>query len=228
MKIPKTPKPKRARKPYCYHGPEVWALARAAYLAGESAASLSERLGLGVPAIRQRITREGWTKRSLTAARDAVILAEAATEAEARAAREAALEGEPPMEPREAARAALDEAVRLMRVGRTSEALATARVAEVVGRAAGRLPALPKASQGEGFDDEAAFEAVRRKVLGLTSPSTEVDGEDRSTRERRPGGGGAGGEGGAEGPLFDTALPPPDRCAVCPPRSPDANGEVSS
>ena len=141
MKITPTSTPKRARKPYCYHGPEVWALARAAYLAGESAASLSERLGLGVPAIRQRIRREGWTKRSLVPARDAAILAEAAAEAEARAVREAEADGLESMEPRAAARAALDEAVRLMRGGRTSEALATARVAEVVGRATGRCSA---------------------------------------------------------------------------------------
>ncbi len=136
MKINTTPKPKRARKPYRYHGPEVWALARAAYLDGESAPSLCERLGLGEDAIRQRIWREGWTKRSVVAARDAAILAEAAAEAEARAAREADVETAGPMEPRAAVRAALDEAVRLMRIGRTSEALAAGAVGPVESGAA--------------------------------------------------------------------------------------------
>ncbi|RZJ43264.1 MAG: hypothetical protein EON86_05590 [Brevundimonas sp.] len=70
------------------------------------------------------------------------------------------------MEPLTAARAALDEAVKLIRMGRMSEAAGAARAADVLARAAGRLPASPKGSQAEGVDDEAAFEAVRRKVLG--------------------------------------------------------------
>jgi len=110
MKITPTPKTKQGRRAYRYHGPEVWAVARAAYLAGESAASLSERLGLGVPAIGQRITREGWTKRSLVPAQDAAILT-----------------------------AALEEAAKLSRVGRMTEAAGAARAADVVARAAGRL-----------------------------------------------------------------------------------------
>lgn len=162
MKIIETPKPKRARRPYRFHGPDVWALARAAYLAGDSAPAVSERLGMSEAAIRKRIWLEGWTKRSAVAAQDAAILADATAETEAQAAREA----EAPMAPRDAARAALTEAVKLMRAGRMAEALSAARVAEVVGRAAGRLPASPEASQGEDGDDEAAFEAVRRKVLG--------------------------------------------------------------
>lgn len=180
MKISPTPKPKRSRRPYQYHGPEVWALARAAYLAGESAPSISQRLGMGVDAIRQRITREGWTKRSVMTARDAEILAAAEAEAEMRAAREA--EASAPMEPQAAARAALDEAVRLMRSGRTSEALAAARAAEAVARAAERLGgdvrSLPPAE--EDLDDETAFELVRRKVLGDLLPLPVGEGGARA------------------------------------------------
>lgn len=53
-----TRSPRRRRFP----GPQVWALAQDAYLAGESAASIAERLGLTVNGIRKRANRKGWTR----------------------------------------------------------------------------------------------------------------------------------------------------------------------
>lgn len=176
MKITPTPNTKQVRGAYRYHGPEVWAVVREAYLAGESCAALADRFGMSQAAIRRRIWLEGWTKRSVVAARDAALLADVAAQAVRAADVEAQVASEAPMEPLTAARAALDEAVKLIRMGRMSEAAGAARAADVVARAAGRLgggadplrPAMrglpPPAA--EDVDDEAAFEAVRRKVLG--------------------------------------------------------------
>lgn len=174
------------RNPYRIRGKRTWTLIRERYLAGESAPWLGEVFDVTEAAIRQRITREGWSKRAL---------AEAAPPAAADAGLEAvvgaALEGE--LEPREAARLALGEAVKLLREGRMTLAGEAARVADVMGRAAARLGDEVPAEAGE--PDEAAFEAVRRKVLGReggneTSPhryrhpsAPEGRPEDPATRE---------------------------------------------
>jgi len=228
------------RNPYRKRGPRAWALIQARYLAGESAPRLAEIFDVTESAIRQRIRRQGWSKASLAEAEEAGMpdpeeaMAEIAAAAAGTAAGlEPGLDGAE-LEPRAAARVALDAAVRLMRSGQMTGAAEAARVADVLARAAARLEGDAAADPGE--PDEAAFEAVRRKVLGLTSLSAEADGEDRSARERRPGGGGAGAEksGGEESGgriaralAADTESPPPDRFAVCPPHSPDANGEVN-
>ena len=65
----------------------------------------------------------------------------------------------------QAARVALDEAVRLMRAGQMTGAAEAARVADVMARAAARLEGDAAADPGE--PDEAAFEAVRRKVEAM-------------------------------------------------------------
>lgn len=152
------PTPKRARKPYTYFSERVWARCRQAYLDGDSARLVSERFGPTVHAIRKRIRREGWTKRSLLVAQEAAL-----PELEETAAA--------PSDPRAAARAALDEAVRLMRRGRMAAAMEAARVADVMSRAATRLDGGSEGAGAEPEDDEAAFEAVRAKVLGDLSPS---------------------------------------------------------
>lgn len=210
------------RNPCRKRGARAWALIRARYLAGESAPWLAEVFDVTEAAIRQRIRREGWSKASLAEAEEAGL--PEPDEAPAAVATPAEDEAGAGLDPKAAARAALEEAVRLMRGGRMAAAAEAARVADVMARAAARLDGDGAVDPGE--PDEAAFEAVRRKVLGLTSPSAEADGEDRSARERRPGGGGAGGWEVGSSPV-DTEPPPPDRFAVCPPHSPDANGEVN-
>lgn len=181
MKINTAARPKRSRSAYSYHSPALWDRIRREYLDGASAPALAEKYGVSQHTIRARANRHGWTKRSVVAVRDGEILARIDAEAAATAAAASAVEAEiadeiaggTPMPPQEAARAALDEAVKLIRQGRPVEALSVARAAEAVGRAAERLPASPTASQTEGIDDAAAFEAVRRKVLGSPRPTGE-------------------------------------------------------
>lgn len=148
---------KRRRNPYRIRGKEAWTLVQARYLAGESAPRLADVFGLTEYAIRRRITREGWSKRSLAEATPVepadAGLADVITEH---------MDGE--VTPKEAARLALGEAVKLLREGRMTLAGEAARVADVLGRAAARLEDGAPADPGE--PDEAAFEAVRRKVLG--------------------------------------------------------------
>jgi len=158
--IPTAP-PKRRRAPYRKAGKAVWTLIRQRYLAGESAPALADIFNVTQYAIRRRISREGWSKQAA---------AEAAAEAVIAAAEPAplALVGvvlateDAATGPRAAARAALDQAVRMMRGGRMKSAAEAARVADLVGRAALRL----EEETVEAVDSEARFEAVRRKVLG--------------------------------------------------------------
>ena len=160
------------RAPYRLRGNRAWALIRARYLAGEGAPRLAEVFDVTEYAIRQRITREGWSKRSLAEAEEAGMSDPEAPPMAFRAAGGGADDGD--LDPRAAARRALDEAVRLMRAGKMSGAAEAARVADVLARAAARLDGDRPAEPGE--PDEAAFEAVRRKVLGTAdeapSPST--------------------------------------------------------
>lgn len=167
----------KTRENYRIRGKRVWALARAGYLAGESARAVAERLGLTEYAIRKRISREGWSKRALAEAEEAGVpdpppdTGWCAASLVAAAVPEApeTPDGEGPA-PREAARAALEAAGRMMREGRMTAAAEAARVADVMARAAARLGDGAAADMGP---TEAEFEAVRRKVLGLPPPSGE-------------------------------------------------------
>ena len=159
--------PKPRRNPYRIRADRAWALIRARYLKGESAPRLAEVFDVTEAAIRQRIRREGWSKRSLAEAEEAGMpepeeaVAELAAEAEAETA--GAIDGAE-LDPRAAARLALNKAIRLMREGQMTGAAEAARVADVMARAAARLDGDGPVDPGE--PDEAAFEAVRRKVLG--------------------------------------------------------------
>ena len=64
------PRKPRVRAPYRMVGPATWELARAAYLGGETARAVAERFGIGLQNLRQKIHREGWSKKALAAARD--------------------------------------------------------------------------------------------------------------------------------------------------------------
>ena len=173
------------RNPYRKRGRKAWALIRARYLAGESAPRLAEIFDVTEYAIRQRIRREGWSKASLAEAEEAGMPdpGEAMAEIAAAAGAEELEAGA--LDPRAGARLALDKAIRMMREGKMSGAAEAARVADVLARAAARLDS-EAADPGE--PDEAAFEAVRRKVLGLDPP---LSGEgDREAVERVFGGAG--------------------------------------
>jgi hypothetical protein len=148
-----TPRPRRN---YRFASERTWTLIRERYLAGESAPRLAEVFDVTEAAIRARAGRQGWTKRALAEATP-VEPADAGL-AEVIAGQ---LDGD--LTPREAARLALNEAVKLLRGGRMGLAGEAARVADVMGRAAARLT---DEAEDAGEPDEAAFEAVRRKVLG--------------------------------------------------------------
>ncbi|HWQ86975.1 hypothetical protein, partial [Brevundimonas sp.] len=123
---------KPRRNPYRIRGKQVWTLVRARYLAGESAPRLAEVFDLTVAAIRARAGRKGWTKRSLAEATPV-------DPADAGLAEVIAGQTDGDLTPKEAARLALGEAVKLLREGRMTLAGEAARVADVMGRAAARL-----------------------------------------------------------------------------------------
>ncbi|MFN3931480.1 MAG: hypothetical protein ACK4JY_07000 [Brevundimonas sp.] len=150
------------RNPYRIRADRVWALIRPRYLRGESAARLAEVFGVTEYAIRKRIWREGWSKRSLAEAEAAGMPEPEEAMAEIVAAAEGVEAGT--MEPKAAARLALERAIQLMRGGEMCGAAQAARVADVMARAAARLDGDGPEDPGE--PDAAAFEAVRRKVLG--------------------------------------------------------------
>lgn len=166
-------KPKKTRGPYLYHSDAVWALIRERYLEGQSARALAEAFAATEWAIRARANREGWTKRALAKARAPDIL-EALGRPTGLAADALLARHDEPMEPREAVRAAVETAVRWMREGKMGQAAEAARLADVLGRAVGRLEAGDGPTEDEAVD-AVAFEAVRRKVLRMgdgQAPST--------------------------------------------------------
>lgn len=69
------------------------------------------------------------------------------------------------MEPRAAARRALDHAMRMLLLGEMGKAVEAARIADLMTRTAERL-ALAEAPEAEP-DDAAELEAVRRKVAAM-------------------------------------------------------------
>ncbi len=175
------------RNNYRIRSKRVWTLIRERYLAGESAPRLAEVFDVTEAAIRARAWRQGWTKRGL---------AEATSPAPADAGLAAVIAGrlDGDLTPREAARMALNEAVNLVRSRKMGLAGEAARVADVMGRAAARLG---EEAEDAGEPDEAAFEAVRRKVLGIE------DGAAPFTASRSPS------PTRGEETMADGAAPPP-------------------
>ena len=175
MKQPDALRPRRNYKIRCRR---TWTLIRERYLAGESAPRLAAVFDVTEAAIRARAGRQGWTKRALAEAMAPVPANVGPAEVIA-----GPLDGD--LKPREAARLALNEAVTLLRGGRMGLAGEAARVADVMGRAAARLGEEPAEAEEP---DEAAFEAVRRKVLGMAADKTPLPVGEGGTR--------AGGVGG--------------------------------
>ena len=155
---------RKHRNAYKIRSQRTWTLIRERYLTGESAPRLAQVFDVTEAAIRARAGRGGWTKRAV---------AEATPPAPADAGLADVIAGQldGDLTPREAARLVLGEAVKLIRSGRMGLAGEAARVADVMGRAAARLGDEAAAEPEE--PDEAAFEAVRRKVLGIPPPMGE-------------------------------------------------------
>ena len=157
------PAPPQPRKAYVYFGPRLWATIRRRYLEGESARALAEEFGCSEAAIRKRIQREGWSKQAAALALDALEPAVVGVAALAPEGDRA--EAVPDLDPRAAARRALDQATRLLLQGQSARAAEAARTAEVMARAADRLAGRepPEAEP----DDAAELEAVRAKVATM-------------------------------------------------------------
>lgn len=155
--------PPRRRKAYVYFGPRVWATIRRRYLDGESARALAEEFGCSQAAIRKRIRREGWGKKAAALAADA--LEPAVVDVVPAAVDAPRAEGGFELDPRAAARRALEQATRLLLQGQSARAAEAARTAELMARAADRLAGSEAA--GAEPDDAAELEAVRARVAAM-------------------------------------------------------------
>lgn len=135
--------------PRKYRGPETWAKAREAYLAGETGPMVAKRFDLGLGNLRKRASAEGWTRRRFAVTTDAAgkrtmkavprPAPEGLVPASAPAPAAGPLE---PVSPEDAVAAAASLAASLIAAGRSAEALTTLKAAEALARLTGaREPA---------------------------------------------------------------------------------------
>lgn len=168
----------------------VWDRVRAAYLAGEPAASVARRFDVGYGNLRFRAYSEGWTRKAALARADAGAAEEAVRlDGQAdEAARFAATAGDPePADPRLARRRAIARASALLAAGRAMEATAMLKAAESLSRLTGddmdaaddpydhgpltpEQDAAREAAARKGWDDmldliEAQADALARQLL---------------------------------------------------------------
>ncbi len=121
------------------------------YQAGATAPAVAEAHDLGVSNVYRRARQEGWRKRDLP--------------------------DEPPTPPAEAdpeedavvdvrgvARAAIGQALKLVRLGQFARASEAARAAEMIGRL---VALLPEPAMADATDEAAVLDALRRKILAL-------------------------------------------------------------
>lgn len=115
--------------------PAVWARVRAAYLAGETAASVARRFDVGLGNLRYRANAEGWTRKAMMAGADAETQAEDVRLA-GRADPMSAAPAETPVEidPADAFEAALARAGTAIAAGRGAEAAGLLKAAETLVR----------------------------------------------------------------------------------------------
>lgn len=165
------------RNPYKFRGPHTWALAKEAYLAGETAKSICERLDIGHSAMRRRMGKEGWTRRDHASAIDAVRVRRTPLKPEPPLPAPSA---QPPADPPrgltavEAARWAVREAGRAMTEGRMDLAVQAVRTAEQLTRLLREHPELdpertvPKAALRQLYTtDRSGLEQIAEE-FGLT------------------------------------------------------------
>lgn len=160
--------------------PETWALARRDYLAGETAAVVAERYGIGIDNLRKRQINEGWTRKAQRAAKGAGPWPEEAeTLAGARAELERAQDGPAgacarrprldlglPYHPGRALCRAVDEASRLVAAGRHEEAEAILKAAERLARLTGASAVSPETQAQEKVVRETALLELFCGALG--------------------------------------------------------------
>lgn len=179
-----TPLP--APAPQKFVSPETWALARRDYLAGETAAVVARRYGIGIDNVRKRQINEGWTRKAQREAKgpgpwpeEAGTLEQARAELErataggasgdtappgrARArlaeacARRPRLDLGLPYHPGRALCQAVDDASRLVGAGRHEEAQDILKAAERLARLTGRAAVSPETQAQEKVVRETAL-----------------------------------------------------------------------
>lgn len=177
-----TPLP--APAPQKFVSSETWALARRDYLAGETAAVVARRYGIGIDNFRKRQIAEGWTRKALREAKgpgpwpeEAGTLEQARAELERATAGGASGEPEPPgrarlavacarrprldlglpYHPGRALCRAVDEASRLVAAGRHEEAQDILKAAERLARLTGRTAVSPETQAQEKVVRETAL-----------------------------------------------------------------------
>lgn len=146
----------------------VWDRVKAAYLAGEPAASVARRFDVGLGNLRFRANKEGWTRRAAMAQ----VEVEEATETARLAGRAEATQPArlgppadpspepPPADPAAARDAAIGRAAALLAQGRAAEATTLLKAAETLSRLAAELPP-PPPPEPTPEEDEAAQAAAR-------------------------------------------------------------------
>lgn len=131
---------------------ETWAVVRDAYLGGETAESISRRLGLSVNTIRKRATRCGWTHAAHARAINRTAVEIAAAD----------------VDPQTARRAAVSQAASMIASGRATEATALLKAAEALGRFADMHPEpAPVITDAQDIDREAELRTAW-ELLDLT------------------------------------------------------------
>ncbi len=127
-----------ARRDIKQRSPAVWARVRAAYLAGEPAASVAARFDVGLGNLRFRAVNEGWTRKAAMARAEAEADAEdlrLAGQADAMPRTPvdddtSRMDPEPDLDPHEALTRATRHAARLLAQGRGAEAAALVKAAQ--------------------------------------------------------------------------------------------------
>ena len=138
--------------------PAVWARVKAAYLAGEPAASVARRFDVGLGNLRFKANAEGWTRKAVMAAAEQEADAEdrrLAGEADVGAPLPLPPPPEAPVPPEdlhEALEAATRRAASLLARGRATEASALLKAAEALDRRIGTPH--PEVGRAEAADTE--------------------------------------------------------------------------
>jgi len=180
--------PSPAPAPQKFVSPEIWALARRDYLAGETAAVVARRYGIGIDNLRKRQISEGWTRKAQREAlgdgpwpQEEARLADARAELEraedaarpgpagelvAACARRPRLDLGLPYHPGRALCRAVDEASRLVAAGRHEEAQGVLKAAERLARLTGCSAVSPATQAQEKVVRETALLDLFSGALG--------------------------------------------------------------
>ena len=171
-----------------YRGPGTWAHARAAYVAGESGPSVARRFDVGLPNLRKKAQREGWTRAAIAAEIDLKPLRGAADgpppprrpnpcAPDSRGLEPGTQDAPPPpfafdpdcpdpdrASPRQALEATVRRAARALAHGRTREGLDTLKAAEALAAITGApVPTL------EAMDDGDRTAAELLEAMGIVT-----------------------------------------------------------